>query len=284
AGMSPRKYRWLKNKGYKKLDFWDIPSSNYVYININHKKIPFNDKRVRKALSLLIPRRDILKYKLHNTATLATGLFSPAFNYFYYPKLPIDEYRPYEARKLLEDAGFVLNEAGKFTRNGKLLTIDWKVSSNRASLEMVETIKSYYEKAGLTVDITVLEWGSFMKGFKKGRYDLVLAQWVGFTGPEMLKNVFHSGSFPPKGANRGKYKNKFVDAKIDIATNEIDRKMRNRLYKEAYLAAIDDYAYINLWHPNTIWVGKKCIKDIKLYSNGSFNALLNLKNQCKEDL
>ena len=284
ARISPRKYQWLKTKGYDKLNFWDIPSSNYIYININHKAPPFNDKKVRKALSLLIPRRDILKYKLHDTATLAQGLFSPAFEYFYSPTLKIDQYNPKEAQKLLNEAGFILDESGLFTKNGQPLQIDWKVSNNRASLEIVETIKSYYEKAGIKVRITVLEWGSFMHSFKSGRYDFILAQWVGFTGPEMLKNVFHSKSFPPHGANRGKYKNRFVDRKIDLATREINLGKRNRLYKAAYLAIIDDYAYINLWHPNIVWIGKKCIKDIKLYSNGSFNALLHLKDECPKKL
>ena len=83
AKISPRKYEWLRREGKESLSFWITPSSNYAYININHQRLLLKDVNVRKALSLLIPRKDLLKYKLHDTAILAKGIFSPAFEHFF---------------------------------------------------------------------------------------------------------------------------------------------------------------------------------------------------------
>ena len=279
ANISPRKYLWLKKEGKKDLKFWERASTNYKYIGINHKKEYLKDVRVRKALSMLIPRADILKYKLKKTAVLATSMFSPAFAGMY-QELPLDKYNPKKAKNLLLSAGFKLNEKNIFEKDNKPLTLDWKVSNNKAAREMIETISGYFKKAGVQVVVTGQEWGTYMRSFKSGKYDIVLAQWIGFTGPEMLKSVFHSASIPPKGLNRGYYINKELDDLIDSATTVLEKVKRNNYYKLAQNLAFKDYAYINLWHPNVVWIGRKCLTDIKLHPNGSFYPLLNIKKKC----
>jgi peptide/nickel transport system substrate-binding protein len=195
--MSPRKVYWLKNKT-SFLKVWDMPSGNYQFIGLNHKREVFKDLKLRKALSLLIPREDLLKYKMKNTVALSNGMFSPAFAEMHTDR-PIDSYNPEEARKLFSELGFVKSKEGKLVRNGKDLEFDWKVSNNKASIEVVEIIKNYFEKEGITVNMTIQEWGTFMSSFKGGKFDIVVGQWVGFTGPDMLRFVFHSTNTPPKG-------------------------------------------------------------------------------------
>jgi peptide/nickel transport system substrate-binding protein len=278
ANISPRKYQWLKKQN--KLKFWEIPSTNYKYIGINHKKNHLKDIRIRKALSLLIPRKELAEYKLKGTILPATGMFSPAFKGMYQER-EFEKYNPELAAKLISEVGYKKNSEGKWYKDGKSLSIDWKVPSNKATLEMVSTIKSYFEKVGIEVKLTIQEWGTFMRSFKNGRYDIVLGKWVGFTGPEMLEFTFHSSRVPPKGGNRGYFINTAFDKYIDKATSEINENKRNSLYKKAHNIAFDDYAYLNLWHPNIIWISRKCISGVALQPNGSFSALRSLVNNCK---
>ena len=44
-----------------------------------------------------------------------------------------------------------------------------------------------------------------------------------------------------------------------------------------------DYAYINLWHPNIIWIGSNCLKNIRLEPTGGFYPLLNIEKKHGED-
>jgi len=275
ASISPRKAIWLKSKN-EKLRVWEIPSGNYQFIGLNYKKEAFQDIRLRKAISLLIPREDILKYKLKNTAVLSTGMFSPAFVDMY-EKKHIDSFNPKVARKLLEEIGYKKNEKGLLVKDGKLLDIDWKVSNNKASIEIVEVMKNFLEKEGFKINISIQEWGTFMNSYKSGNFDIVIAQWVGFTGPDMLKFVFYSTNTPPQGGNRINYKNHDFDAKIDLATAEINAQKRIKFYKEASEIANRDYAYINLWHPNIVWIGSNCLKNVELDSSGGFYPLLKIE-------
>ena len=278
ASMSPRKVFWLKSQ--KNIMIWDMPSGNFQFMGLNHKREIFQDRKVRKAFSLFIPREDILKYKLKNTAALSNGMFSKAFGDMYEP-VAVDPHDPVSARKLLAEAGWIKNKKGLLEKNGKLLEIDWKVSNNKASIEIVEVLKNVLEKEGMIVNVSIQEWGTYMSAFKAGKFDIVVGQWIGFTGPDMLRFVFHSTNTPPKGGNRVGYNNSEVDKVLDIATIEKDAVKRTNSYKLALKLINEDYANVNLWHPNVIWIGRSCIDNIKLESTGSFYPLKNIEFKCE---
>lgn len=264
ATMSPRKITWLKKQN-KIIKSWEIPGANYIFMGINHQREIFKNRNIRKALSLLIPREEILKYKLNNTAVLSHGMFSPAFSDLY-ENSSNENYNPEEAKRLLA---------------GKKIELDWKVSNNKASIEIAEVIKFYFEKAGIKVNLTIQEWGTFMAGYKGGKFDVVIAQWVGFTGPQMLNFAYHSDNTPPRGGNRTQYKNVEVDKILDLAISETDYRKRISLYKKAQQVISNDYASINLWHPNIIWIGGPCLKNISLDPTGSFESLPKVVKNCE---
>jgi peptide/nickel transport system substrate-binding protein len=277
ANMSPRKVFWLKaQEGIK---VWEIPGGNYQFMGLNQKREIFNDVRVRRAFSLLIPRKEILEYKLKNTAVLSVGMFSPAFSDLYDP-VEVEKNDIEEARKLLAEAGWKKNKNGILERNGKRLVIDWKVSNNKASIEVVEVLQHFFQKEGMIINVSIQEWGTYMSAFKSGKFDIVVGQWVGFTGPDMLKFVFHSTNTPPKGGNRVGYNNPEVDSLLDKATVETNAEKRTMLYKQASKMINKDYAAINLWHPNIIWIGRSCLSDINLDASGSFYPLITLEKNC----
>jgi peptide/nickel transport system substrate-binding protein len=275
ANMSPRKVYWLKNKA-KNLNVWEMPSGNFLFMGLNHKREIFKDVKLRQAISLLIPRNDILKYKLKDTAVLSVGMFSPAFAELFENKA-VEAYDVNLARKLISEAGYRKNAKGVLEKNGKELALDWKVSNNKASIEVVEVIQNFLEKEGFKINLSIQEWGTYMSAFKGGQFDVVIGQWVGFTGPDMLKFVFHSKSMPPQGGNRTSYNNIEFDKVIDAATIETNAPKRTLLYKKALEIVNHDYAYVNLWHPNIIWIGSNCLKNIELEPTGGFYPLLKIE-------
>lgn len=279
ANLSPRKIEWLRKNG-KFLKVWDLPSSNYLYLAMNFRNPILKDKRFRQALSLLIPRKDLLRYKIKGTATLSNGMFSPAFKEMYDLK-EVDRFSPNEARALFKNIGCTKNQFGHLICKGQPVALDWKVNNNKASLEVVEIIKNYFEKEGIIVNMVIQEWGTFMNSYTSGNFDLVISQWMGFTGPNMLEYVFHSKNIPPRGGNRISYINMTFDKLVEDASVELKSEIRNRLYKNAYKIINDDQVYISLWHPNIIWIGSKCLKNIKLEPTGSFISLPKVEYICE---
>ncbi len=276
ASMSPRKVQYLKNKSG--LKSWEIPSGNYQFLGMNHVKEIFKNRDFRKGLSHLIPREDLLKFKFKDTAVISRGMFSPAFSDFYEEKA-VDAFNPEMAKELFLKAGLNYKNKALYFKD-QPVELDWKVSNNKASIEIAETLKYYFEKTGIKINLTILEWGTFMSAFKGGKFDLIIGQWVGFTGPDMLKFVFHSTNTPPKGGNRTKYSNPDFDKMVDLATVETNKEKRTELYKKSHEIVMNDYAYINLWHPNVIWIGSSCISQIEVEPTGSFSGLRKVKYEC----
>ncbi len=278
GGISPRKYKWLK-ENTKDYEFLEIPGTNYKYISFNHKNEHLSKYNIRKAISKLIPRRELLKYKLHNTAVLSSGLFSPSFGKFFIESQKM-RFNETEATSLLKEAGYEKIK-GKWFFEKKQVSLNWRVSNNKATIEIVNLIKDSLTEFGFDIKVSVQEWGTFMKNVKKGNFDLIMGQWIGFTGPDMMKFIWHSDSVPPKGANRGHYINNEFDKILNFAASKLDEEERNTLYKKAQIMAENDFAYLGMWHPNITWIKRDCVKGVKIFPNGGFLGLRDLKLVCK---
>ena len=278
--FSPRKLSWLKkNKEELNLNFWEQESSNYKYIGINHKNKHLKDRLVRKALSHLIPRKDLLKYKLSNAAVLSRGLFSDAFNNSIHGQ-EIDNFDPTLAKNLLKKAGYKKANNGFFQKDGVEIRLRWRISNNKNTYELVKTIQNSLEQNGIRVFVVRNEWGAYYRAFKRGDFDLVLGSWIGFTGPDFFNSLFHSKSLPPRGRNRGRYGSDTMDRLLDDAVSMTAIEKRNAAFEKVQKFANNEYVYLNLWHPKVLWVGRNCIEKIKIFPNGSFYPLLKIRNLC----
>ncbi|NQZ15100.1 MAG: hypothetical protein HRT94_09810, partial [Alphaproteobacteria bacterium] len=233
---------------------------------------------VRKALASSLPLDEIIEYRLNGFVEKAESIFSPSFKEYY---LPVSTYE-----KNLEFAEEQLKSIGAVKRNGKfyigdkLLEFDLLISSNKNTYETAKIIQHELSKTGITVNLVMLEWGTFMRRYKAGQFDLVLGQWVGFTGAGILNYIFHSNSLPPNGGNRGRYVNKKFENLYTKSLLTSNQEARSQLIKSAVDTVFKDIAYISLWHPKVIWIKKKCIENLKPFSNGSFLALKEVTSRC----
>ena len=69
--------------------------------------------------------------------------------------------------------------------------------------------------AGIRVDLRSYDWATVYGDIKAGRFQMYSLAWVGIHTPDIFRYVFHSGSVPPGGANRGRFSSQRVDALIE---------------------------------------------------------------------
>lgn len=269
AHLSARKIEWLLNSYGHKLNFHRVKTSNYIYISFNHQRPPFDKWEIRRAIASLIPREEIIEYKLKGNAVISHGMFSPAF-----PRFFNSEKNDYLITA--DEAIKHLNQMGITAENP--LGIFWPTPSTPSTLELILTMKDYLERGPIKVNVRPSEWGTYMRSFTRGEFDLVLGQWIGFSGPDMLNFAFHSDSVPPSGGNRGRYFNDAVDKMLNKALQ--DPEKREIYYKNASLMVEKDFAYISLWHPINTWISRKCVGTDKKFPNSSFKTFLNIQKEC----
>ena len=221
------------------------------FIGWNFKNPLFKDRNVRVALAHLLNRKLLLEKFMYGFGVEAVGPY-----YFRSPYLPAGakpiEFDPEAAKTLLKKAGWADNDKSGVLKK----TIDGKPTEFRFTLLLtVRDYEKYFtiykedlKKAGIVMDIKLIEWNTFSKLLDEQKFDAVTMSWYGGSIEEDLKQIWHSESSKPGGSNFISYSNKQVDKFIDQAREEMNAKKRQALWQKAAKLIIDDEPYAFLFN------------------------------------
>lgn len=279
ASMGPRKVQWLQKNSNLKI--WQGPGGNYVYLSLNNASSSLKSAEMRKAIWGLVPREELLRFKLKGMGQISNGLYSPAFNDLYLGQKE-EGYLGTDIDRAIRLAGWSKNAQGVFEKAGKQLELNWIVSNNKSSIEVAEYLKYCFEKNGIKINQSIQEWGTYMSSFKKGKYDILIGQWVGFSGMDMLRFIYHSENKPPKGGNRMSFFSPEFDRWIDQAVTEPVYEKRIQYFREAQKVISEKIPSLSLWHPNNIWISRQCIKNVVIPTAGNYNSFKEIINECQQ--
>ncbi len=202
---------------------------NYI-IHVNLNKEPFNDLRVRQAISHAINRKDIVDHVLYGCGTPAAGVFGPGIAWRN-EKLTGYAYDPEKARQLLSAAGWKDTDGDGFIdKNGKPLRLSLFTYPQRPGLPpMAQAIQDQLKQVGLNVEIEVMEFDAITQRVEKGQWDMKLGAYATAMLPTpvyYLQSVYHSEG---KYAKEAGYKNREVDRLIEDCIAAFDQKEKYAL-------------------------------------------------------
>jgi oligopeptide transport system substrate-binding protein len=213
----------------KKPYFHHKPFLATWFIRFNAKRKPYDDPRVRKALTLVLDRDRIV-----NAVTRLGEV--PAFTIT--PPGTGDNYQPpaglhpdiTEAKRLLAAAGFPDG------RGFPVLSFLYpsKFPSDRGIA--VELQSMWQRHLGITVALTSEEYKTYLDSQKKVDYDVCRSSWVGdYNDPNTFLDMFLTTS----GNNRTGWSSAAYDALIALAAAEADATKRYAILKQAETQLIE---------------------------------------------
>lgn len=241
-------------------DFYVDPIMGTYYLSMNDAIEPFNDVNVRKALSLAIDRDFVAN-------TLMQGTYSPAYKLIGPGITDADGSTPYmdassgewistdyEANKKL--AQEALAEAGYPNGEG-FPTITYSTNDSGYHKVVAEYLQqTYQEVLGITLNVEVVEWGSFTPMRRAGDYQMSRNGWVfDYNDPSSMLELFISSN----GNNDGKYANPAYDAAMQ-ATQIADATQRFANLHAAEEMAMADYAMIPVAYYQDYWLQSPTLK------------------------
>jgi ABC-type transport system substrate-binding protein len=190
------------------------PSFGYTYIGYNMRREPFNDRRVRTALSMAIDVDKIIKYVIYNQGERITGPFVKQTDYYNHAIKPIP-YDPQGALRLLKEAGWRRNEEGWLEKNGKRFQFTLITNSGNDLRKAILTIaQDGWKQIGIDVRTDLLEWAVFVQErVDKADFDALVLGWSMGIEPDLYE-IFHSSQTNPYQLNFGGFKNKEADELI----------------------------------------------------------------------
>jgi len=236
--------------------------SNFSYLGFNLRDPVLSDIRVRRAIALGIDREAIINSVFYGAAEKASSLLTPD-HWVFDRSFTTSDFDPQKAKQLLSQAGY----------GDKTLHLSYKTSKDPFRIRLATIIQSQLANIGIDMSIQSLDWGSFFADVKSGNFQLYSLSWVGIRTPDIYRQVFHSESIPPKGANRGLFINAEVDRLLDAARNSVDLQEIRRDYSEVQQRVLQQLPYVPLWYENHIALGKQGLIGYRLNRSGDYDSL-----------
>lgn len=247
------------------LNVWLRPSMNVGYLAFNTEKEPFNNPKVRQALSMAVNKQGLIDAFYNGLAEPAKNPLPPSI-WGYNDSIEDYEYNLEKAKELLAEAGYP---------NG-FDTELWYMPVPRPYIpqgkKIAEAIQSDFAKIGVNVTLRTEEWATYLELTGKGEHTMALLGWTGDNGdPDNFLYVLldQDNAKGPDAGNIAFYKNDELHQLLIKAQQSSDQAERTALYEEAQVIIHEDAPWVPLVHSTPPIAGKKNIQGYNPHPTGS---------------
>jgi dipeptide transport system substrate-binding protein len=236
------------------------PGLNVGYLAFQTTKKPFDDVRVRKAISMAINKKAIIDAVYLSSGVAAKNPIPPSM-WSYNDAVKDDPYDPDAAKKLLAEAGFP---------NG-LETDLWAMPVQRPynpnARRIAELMQADLAKIGVKAEIKSFEWGEYRKRLQAGEHQMGMLGWTGDNGDP--DNFLHTllgcaSAQAASGANIAKFCHKPFDDLVVKAKRTSDQAERTKLYEQAQAVFKEQAPWFTIAHAVQLKPVRKEVIDFKL--------------------
>ncbi|MEO8193913.1 MAG: peptide ABC transporter substrate-binding protein [Gemmatimonadales bacterium] len=231
---------------------------NFVQFNLNDRRARgrphalFGDRALRRALTMAIDRRSVVRNAYDSLADNAIGPTVRAYPTTD-PALRQIPFSPDAARRALDSLGWKDTDGdGIRERGGTRLEFNLAVpSSSKGRNTMAVLMQEQLRQVGAKVNIYPLDFAAFIDRETKRDFDAVLGGWHVEASPGGIRGTWGSAA-ATSGNNYGSYRNASFDAHVDsgLAAPTLDERRAH--FTIAYQTIIDDAPAIWLAEPRRV--------------------------------
>jgi peptide/nickel transport system substrate-binding protein len=214
---------------------------------------PFQDPRVRRALSIAIDREALAERVMEGTAK-PTGQWLPPGSYSYNPEVATPRPDPDGARRLLAEAGFP---------NGFRMTLTTPNDRYPNDARTAQAVAQMWTRIGVRTGVDALPWASYSSRAARQEFNMRLVGWGSVTGEAsyMLANIFATFDRERRlgASNNSRHSNPALDALLGRAAATLDDGAREKLLQEAVAMVDRETSMIPLFQLVNFWATRRGI-------------------------
>jgi len=231
------------------LQLMRVVDNSTQYLGFNNQKEPFNDVRIRQAISYAIDTKSVVEAVWRGVGKVAVGPIGPNVKYAD-KSLTVHEYNVEKAKELLKEAGYP---------NGFKTTL-W-TNEKKERVDMATIIQSQLKEVGIDVEIQILEWGAYLDGLSKGEQDMFMIGWTCQTAdPDMAVYAPLHSSKMGAGGNYSFFSNAKVDELILQGRAMKDSDERKAVYEEIQKEVVAQAPWIFMTNGEQVVGASKNVK------------------------
>lgn len=227
-----------------------VPNISLYFYEVDNRKEPFNDARVRKAISLAIDREYIVNNIMKGGEKPAAGIVPynikdvDSSNDFRDKKDGYFSTKSEDYQKNVEEARALLAEAGY--PNGENFPVFEFITNPGFHVTIAESIQAMLKEAlNINMVIRQEEWAVLLQTRRDGNFDMARQGWIGgYNSPAAFLALVKTGYV----LNEGRYTNpEFDKALLDASIAESDSDRSMYLHKAEDIA-MNDMAIIPIYY------------------------------------
>jgi ABC-type transport system substrate-binding protein len=239
-------------------------SFGYTYIGYNMRRRPFNDRRVRRALSMAIDANKFIRYVLYNQGERITGPFAKQTDYYNHAIKPVP-YDPQGALRLLAEAGWKRNQEGWLEKDGQRFQFTLITNSGNDIRKAILAIaQDAWKQIGIDVRTDLLEWSVFIQErVNKLDFDALVLGWSMGIDPDLYQ-IWHSSQTGPLQLNFVGFKNQKADELIVKIRQEYNHDTQGEYSHQLHeiIASEQPYTFLYVGKWTAILDKRIVIKDV----------------------
>jgi peptide/nickel transport system substrate-binding protein len=258
------------NREFKKYEYY---APTYTYIGWNNDHPIFRDPRVRRAMTYMTNRKQIVKAVLFGLGEVVDShiyLFRPEYD----KSLKSYPFDPAKGLALLDEAGWRDTDGdGVLDKviDGKTVPLQFEIkvnSGNAVRKSVALVLLDELKKHGIAASVRELDWTIFLNDVKNHHFDAVVLGWQMSTTEPDAYQVWHSSQAANKGSNAISYKNARVDAILEQYRREFDAEKRIELYKEFQQILHEEQPYTFLYVGKRVSALHRRFQGVEVFPNG----------------
>jgi oligopeptide transport system substrate-binding protein len=232
-----------------KRDFMTSDSLGVYWYELNTRRPPLDDARVRRALNLAIDKKQLVERVTRGGQRPATH-YVPDFTGLGYADAaaadkaagtdpfsgPEAEFNPERARALMKEAGYEVVRDGDGYRAQGCPPIEILFNHGEGQQKTAVAIQDMWKRSlGISVSLHAQEWSVLLKNRSDGQFQVIRSSWgAEYNHPHTFLDLFRSTSPQnPTGWGDPAY-----DAALKRAASTQDPRESIRRYREAEAIAV----------------------------------------------
>lgn len=211
---------------------------NVGYVAFNTQKKPFDNVKVRQAITSAMNRSSYINAIYLGRATVAKNPIPPTM-WSFNNSIQDTPYSLDKAKALLKEAGY----ADGF--EVELWTLPVSRPYNPAGRKMGELMQADLAKVGIKVKLMTYDWPTYLEKARKGEHQMIQIGWTGDNGdPDNFLHVLLGCAAVKTGTNYARWCNKDFNELVNQAKVITDQSRRSDLYKKAQVIFNDQAPWV----------------------------------------
>ncbi len=248
--------------GGSKVKLVTDPTLDYHVLQLNGRKGPLKDQRVRQAIACAVDKKSAIDSVFFGKATQTGPIVSPTYQSSATDGLPCTPGDAASAKKLLQRAGY----GNGFHLHTIVLTGQYSTSTNLA-----QVLQSQLAAIGVTLDLDRQQTNVYVPNWTKANFDAAVALNGGSTDPYLQYNRYFldGGSLAtPAGLADPQ-----LDTLLRKANGTTDETVRRQTFAALQKQLLVDSPWVWLFRNQTYFVEGKDVSGFTPTPSGSLEFL-----------